>query len=116
MDEDTLEPWLDWIKRVTRESDNILKDLNLEDWLTTWRRRIWSFAGKLARESTHKWSWKVLAWDPNNNQRNLTHRRHARPRKRWTSDIERHAGFAWTEIAQNKNQWAEMGELFAKHD
>ena len=81
-----MEPWVDWIRRTTREAELHLEKLGIDDWITIQRRRKWKWVTKVAREH-HKWSHKALLWNPAQQQHHNPHRRHQRPRTRWTDDI-----------------------------
>eukprot|EP00973_Karenia_brevis_P050869 7065207-Karenia_brevis.AAC.1 len=45
--ESTTESWIQWVQRATHEANELLDKLHIEDWVTTWRRRVWKFAGAL---------------------------------------------------------------------
>lgn len=62
--ENVQEPWVEWVKRSTHEAERVMAELHLEDWLTTWRRKVWKFAGALVTNSRHKWSYTASAWNP----------------------------------------------------
>eukprot|EP00973_Karenia_brevis_P020615 2829987-Karenia_brevis.AAC.1 len=59
--------------------------MRIEDWLTTWRRRLWRFAGALVIQNRHKWSFKAFSWSPG--QGITGFRKQSRPQKKWDEDI-----------------------------
>ena len=89
-DEESLEPWVDWIKRCTREVEAQMASLNLDDWVTEQKRRKWRWARKVATENTIKWTTTSLLWDPTADPRFLARRQRGRPTKRWDDDIIQH--------------------------
>ena len=89
-DEEALEPWVDWIKRCTREVEAQMESLKLDDWITEQKRRKWRWARKVATESTMKWTTASLLWDPTDDPRFLARRQQGRPTKRWDDDIIQH--------------------------
>ena len=60
----SLEPWPDFVRRTTSLAEGFLAATKLEDWLTTWRRKKWKWAGKLESTQVHKWSHKAFCWSP----------------------------------------------------
>ena len=58
-DEDSqyeLEPWQDFLTRVTRIAEEHAAAEGLSDWLQTWRRRQWRWARKVVTDDSTKWS------------------------------------------------------------
>ena len=86
-EEDTAEPWQDWIRRCTYEAEGHLKRLGAEDWVSTQRRRKWRWAQRVATEKNDKWTLRALLWEPVLDRRFHARRQQARPRKRWIDDI-----------------------------
>ena len=60
---DDLEPWVDWIKRVTRRLDHHMCDLQIDSRIVAWRRNLWRFAARVATMTLDKWPQKVLEWN-----------------------------------------------------
>ena len=89
--EDNLEPWVDWIKRVTHSVEASLKRLKIKNWVEQAREKKWKWAAKMWAENTNeKWSTISLLWDPQvhfDAPRPSTRRRPARPNTRWSDDI-----------------------------
>jgi len=59
-----LEPWVDFIKRTTREAEERLDRLKIEDWVTAQRRRKWNFARRVATQERSWWSSNAAKWNP----------------------------------------------------
>ena len=85
--EESLEPWVDWIQRVTREAEAHMEKAGGKSWIELQRRRHHKWAGHVARMADDRWTQKVLDWLPDGS----CGRRHARPRKRWADDLDAHA-------------------------
>eukprot|EP00973_Karenia_brevis_P025244 3482036-Karenia_brevis.AAC.1 len=102
-----LEPWEEWVRRVTHFAEEQLRHCSMEDWIVCQRRRKWKLAGHLARRVDGRWSTRLLAWVPVGGRR---HRGH--PVKRWRDDVEEflHKVLdvpkgAWTELAMHSDMW-----------
>ena len=89
-DEDSLEPWKDWIKRCTYYAEEKMRSLGIEDWVTIQRRRKWKWARRVATDTLDKWTLKTLMWDPTLDTRHETRRHPGRPYTRWSDDITNH--------------------------
>ena len=90
-DDDTdLEPWSDWIRRCTHDVEQQISNIGIEDWVTQQRRRKWRWAQRVANNTSNKWTIRALTWDPTTIARFNARRRQARPRTRWTDDINQH--------------------------
>ena len=117
---DELEPWVDWIRRSTHEAELQLRRLHIADWITIQRCRKWEWASRVARDE-HKWSHKVLNWDPQQHtrQRHIEHlhihchpqRRQARPKIRWCDDFVKLAGANWIQTTQSTS-WSQMKDAY----
>ena len=98
-EDDTTEPWQDWLRRCTHEAEDHLKKLGAEDWVSMQRRRKWRWAQRVATDND-KWTWKALLWEPVLDRRFQARRQQGRPRKRWTDDITDYL----TSLAPNTQQ------------
>ena len=92
---------------------------DLEDWLTTWRRRQWRFAGKLLRTDYHKWSNEALMWDPILHGRHEARRRQARPQKRWDDDFTKFVSAhkpdtTWKALAIDGPKWRALEKSYVE--
>ena len=84
---DDLEPWVDWIKRVTAEARARISQLNIEDWTTTQRRRKFQWAKQVVCGPVDSWAMKVSLWRPDNDPDGSPHRRPGRQKTRWTDSL-----------------------------
>ena len=90
-EENVLEPWLDWIRRVTHTAENNLQKLKIKTWTEQARKRKWRFAAELFSGSgEQKWSHLALGWNPQvhfDGTRSNARRKPARPNLRWTDEL-----------------------------
>jgi len=63
-EEETLEPFIDWLKRATHISEELAHKHGLQDWVDAQRSRKWRLAGHIARRTDGRWSTKLLTWSP----------------------------------------------------
>ena len=47
-DEDELEPWVDWIRRVTHSVEHKMEKLKIKPWIGQARKRKWKFAAEIS--------------------------------------------------------------------
>ena len=66
----------------------------------------WNWAGHVARMTDGQWTKRLLERRPRADKRNR-----GRPPTRWTDDIKR-ITTNWMQSAQDRGQWAEMGEAY----
>ena len=85
-DEDMMEPWGDWIKRVTSQAEKQLERLNIETWVQTARKHKWSFVTKVTHMNHDRWTKKAAFGDPTITTTRAI-RNEGHPRKRWLDDI-----------------------------
>ena len=78
---ESLEPWVDWIRRSTHEAERRMKELKLEDWVTLHRRRKWRWAEKVATSPIPSWSKQALTWEPGHRIQSANYSRRARRTK-----------------------------------
>ena len=122
INDDELEPWVDWIRRSTHEAELQLRRLHIDDWVTIQRRRKWECASRVARDE-QTWSHKVLNWEPSQHtrQHHIGHlhihcqpqRRQARPKTRWSDDFSNLVGENWVHQAQSRT-WSQWKDLYMK--
>ena len=118
------ESWVDWIQRVTRDIEQKLDKANVEEWTTLRRRRLWRWAGHVARRTDHRWSTTVLNWTPQGGakqQQTGRGRAQSRPKRRWEDELDEFwekkgasQGF-WRVFAGNREEWAACKDEFSKH-
>eukprot|EP00973_Karenia_brevis_P001287 175634-Karenia_brevis.AAC.1 len=58
-----LEPWTEWLHRVTHLVEGINQKLGIEDWIVKCRRKQFTWAGHVLRRTDGRWSTKLLLWD-----------------------------------------------------
>ncbi len=97
-----LEPWSEFISRVTHHIDDKMHAYKMEDWVARHRRHKWRFAGHTAQCSDGRWSKKLLSWRP------LIAGGHrvGRPNTRWADCIVAVAGEDWAHHALDKILWS----------
>ena len=103
---------MDWIRRTTHETEELLKRLDIEDWLTTQRRRKFKWAMKVATCNSDRWASRATTWQPNlQHKAAATAARSAgRPRTRWDDDLNSFSRRVlkcedWRIPASNKQLW-----------
>ncbi len=116
--ESELEPWSDWIQRVTHKIEDQARSLNILTWVVKARALKWKLAQRVANHSTDRWTSKILNWDPNihfDGWRCKAQRRESRPRLRWADDLTKYAQIKcgtndWQALSQNSADWASEQE------
>ena len=109
---DSLEDWIDFVRDAAHRVESIAAQMHMQGWVAGYRIKKWRFAGETARQQDGRWSCKVLDWKPN-----FGHgRSQGRPRTRWVDLIEKFAGGAWMNLAQDAEEWSSFEEAFANHD
>ncbi len=73
----------------------------------------------MATKGCKKWTGSALQWCPQLHASRSSSRAQARPKKRWTDDIQGYLGDRgisqpWTELAQMGDLWAELEGDFLK--
>ena len=119
---DEMESWPDFIRRCTHEAERQLTQIDIEDWTTKQRRTKWKWAQHVATDTNNKWTITAAAWDPTEIIRYNTRRRQARPKTRWSDDIDEHirkhhkdtSENHWLTLARNDKVWNMMEEDYAK--
>ena len=90
--QDELEPWTDWIQRVTRSAEESLEKLKIKTWVEQARRRKWRWAAKLfCGTDQNKWTNIAPVWNPQvhfDHPKPTARRKQAGPKKRWTDELE----------------------------
>ena len=118
-DSTVLEPWVEWVRRVTHEVEERCNKLNIESWVEKARGMKWSLAQRLASQSSDRWSRQLLQWDPEIHfpgLRRRAQRRQARPKLRWKEDIGKFLALQdLSDIsATPENIWRQKREEFIK--
>ena len=117
-DEREVDPWLDWVKRTTREAEQRMDNLGIESWISQYRRRKWRYAGQLIRGSQDKWSNSLLRWMPEFEVRSS--RCQGRPRTRWSDALQAITSKMfgpqeWTCVASIASTWNDLEDNFIKY-
>lgn len=112
------ESWVDWIRRATNIAEEHLKNTRLEDWVCGQRKRLFRWAGHVARRSDGRWSYRLLGWRPIGGKRTVGH-----PRRRWADVLNEHFAKehglepgSWELIAQDRATWASLEYDFSKRE
>ena len=115
-----LEPFVDWIRRVTHEAESRLQGLKQKTWVENARTRKWRWASRvLCTHAEDRWARIAYDWDPRTHRdagRPLARRRAAGPRKRWFDEIEKF----FTEskhfpgVPGQKQVWDDLEEEFVR--
>ena len=119
---DTVENWVDWIKRATEIVDNHLDKLHIENWCVAWRRKVWRYAARVASMPAERWALKSVLWPAADDPRARGRRQH-RPKKRWADDIVlflKDAGHnvdatSWVDTAKDSDFWEGLEQGFCDH-
>ena len=125
-DGDLLEPWVEWIQRVTHNMENNLKRLNIKIWVEQARKRKWKFAAELYSGSgERKWTHLALEWNPqvhHDTVRPTARRNPTRPNLRWTDELHNFVkkrlspARVWNEVCPNPDFWIECEDQFVNEN
>ena len=117
-DDDSIESWIDWLKRATSFAEEAFANSGGEFWIVGQRRRKWRWAGKVARLSDRRWTMQTLDWNPVGGRRGV-----GRPALRWDDAIVAYfaglsglANIDWYLCAQDEEAWNEHEEPFCNSD
>ena len=110
-DQEVRESWVQWKRRVTGEALDASKKIGLPDWADEQRRRIFRWAGHVARRNDGRWTKQTLYWTPSG------HRKPGHPRRRFEDVLQEHFKFyhpkeSWTRRAQDRDEWKREEEKF----
>ena len=115
-EEADMEPWVDWIRRVTHEAEERLQQYNVPCWVEEVRRRRFRWAGHVAQRSDGRWTSTVLEWRPQGT------RARGRPTLRWIDSIraffqallgDKTDDNEWKTFARDRTAWQHLEEDFA---
>ena len=118
--DETLEPWSEWIKRTTHQTEKELAKMKIDSWVTQARRQKWRFAQRIAAHDPARWTRRAAAWDPALlfDGRCRASRAQARPKKRWADDIVKFLDAkikvrkSWMEVAKDTKWWKSCEDEF----
>ena len=119
-----LESWPDYVKRATRTAEHHLDRLNIESWTTTYFKRKWRWASRVATQPLSRWTRRALTWQPELHDKRTRSRPQARPHKRWDDEFNSFlqtiytdtAGDTtpppWQELASDATTWSQLERLY----
>ena len=119
-----LEPWVDWVQRVTHKVEDQMKALNFESWVITARRHKWNLAHRITNHDPKRWTWRLLAWNPEihfDGKICRAARKRARPRARWTDDLNKFSEYKnensdWITMVRDKTSWTNNAKEYSCGD
>lgn len=85
------------------------KKTKITDIITRIEHLKWGWTGHMLRCKMNKWSKQVTLWYPREDTR-----RQGRPKTRWRDDIRLTLGPYWTRVAEDRTQWRELEEAYAR--
>ena len=96
--------------------------LQLDDWISSYRRRKWRWAGHVLRREDRRWTATMLHWTPEMPSIILGRKR-GRPHKRWEQDFEDFFATLqetepdiWKLIALNREECSKLETQFFRHE
>ena len=116
LEEEVLEPWGEWLQRVTRQAEHQLERINMETWTQAARRQKWRVVNTITNMNHDRWTKRAAFWDPTTTHTKAK-RAEGHPRKRWIDDITEHLQqqdihtSPWLQ-SRNTNHWDEIGTDF----
>ena len=121
-EEQSIESWVSWVKRVTHEAEERMKNFNIEDWTTTSRRRKYRWCAKIATLDSKRWAKLAAKWDPEHSifQGEVSSRNAGRPSLRWDDDINYFCQHSlkkngnWTSESQHVDAWLAEEDTFVQ--
>jgi len=121
-EEDVLETWVDWIRRVTHSVENSMKKLKIRPWIEQARKRKWKFAAELyTGGGEQKWTHLALKWNPlvhSDALRPTARRKPTRPNLRWTDELRTYVKEQvrpiqeWNDVCHSPDFWKMHGNRF----
>ena len=98
-------PWTDYIKRATKQAEDHLRRLQIDSWPTTYLRRKWRWAARVATQTHDRWPQLAAKWRPQLDHRLRSSRRQARPHKRWSDDFDKFLTAIYSNTSQQTPDW-----------
>jgi len=120
-----LDPWVDWLKRITHYIEEYAAKLDVESWIHQARRRKWNFAARVATAEHDRWTRVLLHWRPELHFEGLVNtagRRQARPKARWSDELDIffrkkiQTEEQWISVAQDQNRWLNLADSFVEDE
>ena len=115
------EAWPDYIRRTTAIASRMISNLRIETWDTTYWRRKWRWASRIASQPKDRWSRLACTWKPDLDNRRRAYRQVDRPRKRWDDEIQQFLQSAqpqpthWLDAATDSELWKLLETKFLEH-
>ena len=111
--EETLEGWIQWVKRVAEETLDMSAKLNLPDWVDEQGRRYFRWAGHTVRREDGRWTTKAVRFIL------AGYRNRGHPKRRWGDAMQEHLNKYWPNVhcwksARDREWWASEVEHFLK--
>ena len=107
---EVLEPWAEWISQTTHLVEEALAMAGVDDWVKKQKQAKWARAGQVLKLDGHRWSKRVLLWDPATEACNF--RRVGRPTLRWDESfnkcVQHFYGLEaadWKDVALDDETW-----------
>jgi hypothetical protein len=123
---DHLEPWVEWIKRVTNNVEESLKRLNIRTWVEQAKKRKWKFAAELfSGKGERKWTHTAIEWNPQIHRdasRPLARRKPTRPNLRWADELQAFVKNhlrperQWNDVCSDPDFWRNCEDQFVNDD
>ena len=104
------ECWVDYVSRSTHQAEYAAARAGGCSWVSCARQRKWKFAGSVARRMDGRWTRRLLNWAPW--FRCSRKRSQGHPVTRWADSIMVYAGGDWTDVAQDRLRWEQLGAGF----
>ena len=101
------EIWVEYVTRTTHKTEDKMKELAYEDWVTGSRRRKWRLAGKTANCSDNRWSKRLFHWRPLSTRGRSV----GRPCTRWRDQLVKTAAEDFDIVAKDKQLWTLLEEM-----
>ena len=107
--ESCAEDWVDYMQRSAHQVETMARKHGLKDWVATYRRKKFNFAGQVARRTDDRWSKLAIEWLPHGG----VGRSRGRPFTRWSDDLVKYAGGDWQNYTKDVAFWTLAGEAYA---
>ena len=111
-EDQVLEPWPEFIRRVTHRMEESLQKIGMQDWVTLQRQRKWAFATKVLRQTDGRWTSRLIKW----RMRERPGRSPGVPATRWTDDFSELAGGNWDHLAATTEMWSLLEHAFTHRE
>ena len=105
-EDDVLEPWVDFVRRVTHDIEGKLKRIKSQDWATLYRLRKARLAKKLNQCTDMRWSKRLINWKP------IGARCSGGQWRRWYDCLDKYFGAEWLSQDWDDDRWAECESFY----